>query len=102
LIGARQTPNSGNPHAPGAWLIELGGAPLIFARFNPELIVRPVALRPLAGGLLAPESARQAVLHPAVAVPDPYVKVRAVGLHGVAFGQLGGAMLPIAERQRLP
>ena len=73
-------------------LIELGSAIRPLASLNPNLIGRPVALRPLPGALFAPVTTGELVLHAAVWVPDPGVEVAAVGavgLHGVAFRQLG-------------
>ena len=68
-------------------LIEPGRATRPIANFNPNLIGRPVALRPLARTLLVPVRPREAVLHPAVAMANPDVEVWAVGLHGVVFQQ---------------
>ena len=84
---------------PGGALIELGSATRPLASLNPNLIGRPVSLRPLARTLLEPVRPREAVLHFAVAMANPNVEVRAVGHHGVAFRQYHAIAL-IAKRQR--
>ena len=71
-----------------ALLIEPGSATRPLASLNPNLIGRPVALRPLARTLFAPVTTGEPVLHAAVAVPDPGVEVLTVGFrHGVVFRQ---------------
>ena len=75
-------------------LIERGSAARLVASLHPNLIGRPVALRPLARTLLVPVRPREAVLHPAVAMANPDVEVWAVGFrHGVAFRQYFGATM---------